>query len=244
MVSLPKNVSERLSQGITTYKRILKKADKRKVDRADTVAIVTGMLSKVFGFAESSEVADQWIPGDDCRELAALSGTTIVYLVKVLAPGLPLTDRSLKAVAHLAAKEGIAWVVQTNGPEWRIFRIRSKERVSWQLVYHFNVLSLSGRRQEDKVKLFALCRESAAEGLIGLFHEQSKYVNRFVISDILCSEAVTSVVWRILRKISPDTEIDLADIETVIRREIVGEEILASQRVKLARKAVHKALKK
>ena len=50
MVSVPKRVSDRLAKQVPSFQRVLKNAKDRDVNEADTMTIVTDMLSQVFGF--------------------------------------------------------------------------------------------------------------------------------------------------------------------------------------------------
>ena len=50
MATIPKRVSERLIKQTRKFQKVLKSALARDVNESDTVAIITDMLSIVFGY--------------------------------------------------------------------------------------------------------------------------------------------------------------------------------------------------
>lgn len=244
MFSIPQHVAARLSKGVTKYRRLLKRACDRQAGLADTVSMVRDMLSEIFGFDPDSEVSEELCKGGDRCDLAVLVADQIIYLLKVVPPGVALLDKYLKSGASFAAREKVRWIVLTNGLDWQVFKVVPKGPVSWDLVTRFDFLSLSTRRKEDKGKLFALCREAIGHDLMDLFHDKSRYINRFVIADILSSEAVVPVVWKVLRKIAPAADIDASEVEAIIKGEIINREILDHSRMSMATEKVRRALKR
>lgn len=244
MVAIPKRVTERLSKGVTKYKRVLKKAHDRDVNESDTVSIITDMLSDVFGFDKYSEVTSEYCIRSTYCDLAVTVDDKIIYLLEAKAIGMSLKDNHLRQAVNYGATEGIPWVVLTNGIEWHIYKIELKKQVTHELVCSLNFLELSPRKKDDQDKLFVLCREGVTKDVLDIFHEKSQCVNKFVIADILASEAVVPVVRRVLRKMSPGLKVEAPEIEEIIRGEIIKREILESEKSKPAQSKVRKALKK
>lgn len=244
MVTIPKKVTERLSKGVTKYKRVLKKALDRDVNESDTVSIITDMLSDVFGFDKYSEVTSEYCVKKTYCDLAVTVDDSIVYLLEAKAIGLTLKDNHLRQAVNYGANEGIPWVVLTNGIEWHVYKIELKKQVTHELVCSINFIDLSPRKKEDQEKLFVLCKEGVKKDVLDIFHEKAQCVNKFVIADILASEAVVPVVRRVLRKMSPGLRVETPEIEAIIKGEIIKREILESEKSKAAQSKVRRALKK
>lgn len=243
VLHIPKSVTERLSKEVGTYKRLLKRAEIRHRSHTATMALVTAMLSDVFGFDKHSEVKSDLGQSDDSYDLAVLLKDRIVYVLKVLAAGIPLEEKYLKKATRFTLKEDIPWVVLTNGVDWQAYKVRANQRITCELVNSFNFLSLTTRKKEDRGRLFALTREGVAEDAMDLVHEKSKWVNRFVIAHILTSEVVVPVVWKALRRMSPEMDVGIHEVEDIIRTEIINKSISESNRALLARSKVLKSLR-
>ena len=59
MSSVPKRVAERLNKQVRKFQSVLESAHKRDVNEADTVLIITDILSEVFGFDKYTEITSE-----------------------------------------------------------------------------------------------------------------------------------------------------------------------------------------
>ena len=129
MASIPSAVAKRLTTTVPKFKKILQKAKERDVNESDTVTIITDMLEEIFGFDKYSEITREYaIQGTYC-DLAITSNKKIEYLIEVKAIGLDLNDKHLKQAVNYASREGIKWVVLTNGIRWGIYRVSLDDKV-------------------------------------------------------------------------------------------------------------------
>ena len=135
-MAIPKRVSQRIQQGLKKYAPILDEARKRDVNEADTVTIVKGILSDVFGWDPFFEVTAEYTIRGTYVDLAVKSDDTIHYLVEVKAIGADLRSNHLRQAVNYAANHGIEWVVLTNGADWQAHRVTFGRPISNDLVCH------------------------------------------------------------------------------------------------------------
>ena len=96
MATIPKRVSERLIKQTRKFQKVLKSALARDVNESDTVAIITDMLSIVFGYEKYSEITSEFsIRGTYC-DLAVMVDGDIKFLIEAKAIGLELKDSHLR----------------------------------------------------------------------------------------------------------------------------------------------------
>ena len=159
MPNVPKKVGDRLSKQLATFQRILQNAKDRDVNESDTVTIVTDMLADLFGFDKYTEVTSELaIRGTYC-DLAIRLDDGIKYLIEVKAIGLALKENHLRQATGYVAREGIPWVVLTNGINWDIYRIKFEKPLDQELICSINVLEMNPRKSQDVEHLYLLCRE-------------------------------------------------------------------------------------
>jgi len=244
VAAIPKKVTDRLSKEITKYKRILKKAADRDINESDTVAIITDILSDVFGFDKYAEVTSEYCIKNTYCDLAVKVDDKIKYLLEAKAIGLNLRENHLNQALSYGAKEGIPWVVLTNGIMWEIYRIEMGKKLDAQPICTFNMLEVSPRKTEDLDKLFILCKEGIQKDAIAEFHNKVQSVNRFTIGALVLSEPVLTVVRKELRKITPGLKVDVAEVEDILRTEVIKREVIEGDTASKAQSKVKRAMNK
>lgn len=228
----PAKVVERLVKETPKFQKILAAAKDRDVNESDTVTIISDMLESVFGFNKYTEVTREFaIQGTFC-DLAVKVDGKVEYLIEVKAIGLDLRDSHLRQAVTYGAKEGIKWVVLTNGVIWEIYRVNVQDKVEHEQVCSFNFLDLSPRKQSDQEMLFALCRRGVDKKLIEELYEYRKSVNKFMLAAIMMTDPVIASVRRELKKVKPGLKVTDDEIKDIIESEVLKREVVESDTAK------------
>lgn len=244
MSNIPAAVVKRLTTSIPKFKKILAKAKERDVNESDTVTIITDMLEEIFGFDKYSEITREYsIQGTFC-DLAIKTNKRIEYLIEVKAIGLELNDKHLKQAVNYASREGIKWVVLTNGMKWEMHRVSLEDKVLNELIFSIDFTEINPKQKDQQELLFLLCKRGVQKDLIDDYYEYRQSVNRYTIGALLLSDAVTSVVRRELRKLKPGINVDTEEIYQLIKSEVIKRETLESEAGIEAGKQVIKFIKK
>lgn len=244
MSKIPSAVAKRLTSAVPKFKKILTQAKERDVNESDTVTIITDMLQEVFGFDKYSEITKEYaIQGTYC-DLAVKTGKRVEYLIEVKAIGLALNDKHLKQAVNYAAREGIKWVVLTNGIKWEIHRITLENKVQNEKLFVFDFVEMDHRKAEQQELLFLLCKRGVKKDLIDDYYEHKQSVNRYTIGALLLTDSVIGVVRRELRKLKPGIKVSIEEIQRLIHGEVIKREILDSDAGIEANKKLSKFLKK
>lgn len=243
MSNVPAAVVKRLSTAVPKFKKVLASARERDINESDTVTIVTDMLEEIFGFDKYSEITREYsIQGTYC-DLAIKSGKRIEYLLEVKAIGLSLKDNHLKQAVNYASREGIKWVVLTNGINWEIHRVSLDEKVQSELLFSFDFLEMNPRKSDQQELLFLLCKRGVQKDLIDDFYEYKQSVNRYTIGALLLTDPIVNTVRRELRKLKTGIKVDSDEIRELISQEVIKRELLESEAGKEANRQVEKSMK-
>ena len=131
MAKIPKKTIERLQKTVGKFQRILEDGKSRDVNEADTVKIVADILAEVFGYDKYTEITSGIAIRNTFCDLAIKTNEKIQFLIEVKAIGLDLKENHLRQAIGYGAREGVKWVVLTNGIIWQIYRIRSKIPINY-----------------------------------------------------------------------------------------------------------------
>ena len=244
MSNIPAPVTKRLIAAVPKFRKILQVAKERDINESDTVAIVSDMLAEIFGFDKYTEISREYAIQRTYCDLAVKTGKSIEYLVEVKAIGLELNDKHLKQAVNYAAREGVKWVILTNGIEWQIHRVTLDEKVSNKGLVVIDMITINPRNKEQQNMLFMLCKRGVKKDLFSEFYEYKQSVNRYTIGALLQTDAVANCVRKELRKFKSGIKVDLNEVKEIIKKETIKREVLESDMAIEANKQLAKFQKK
>ena len=228
MAKVPAVVTKRFSSTVPKFRKVLQNAIERDVNESDTVTIVTDMLEEIFGFDKYSDITREYaIQGTYC-DLAIKTGKTVDYLIEVKAIGIELKDSHLKQAVNYASREGIKWVVLTNGIVWQIHRVTLDSKVVNEHLCTMNFDELNIKKNEEAEMLFLLCKRGLIKDNIDKYYEYKQSINRYTIGALLRTENVASVVRKELRKMHDGIRVDIDEIQEMIEQEVLKREVIGS----------------
>lgn len=244
MASLPKKVTDRFQKEVPRFQKILKSALDRDINESDTVAITADILANIFGFDRYLEVTSEFEIRSTYCDLAVKIDDEPKYLVEVKAIGLNLKENHLRQAVNYGANQGIHWVVLTNGIYWHIYKLRLDKSVNHELVCEVNLLELNPRRKEDQEILFLLCKEGLNKSKAAMqeYHERMQSINRFVIGAIIQTDKLIDTVRRELRKVTPGLKVESAEIEAILKNEVLKRDVIEGESAKKAAQRVKRAV--
>ncbi len=244
MSNIPRKVADRLAAGIKRFQAVLEAARRRDINESDTVVIINDICSEVFGFDKYFEVTSEFaIRGTYCDLAIKLDGQ-IQVLLEAKAAGIELKDQHVKQAIDYAANQGVEWVVLTNAVTWRIYRVIFAKPIDQELVCEFSFPSLSPKNPDDILFLYLLSKEGWAKSAIHEFYQQRQALSPYYLGAALLTEPILSCLRRELKRVSPDVRIETAQIEQVLREEVIKREILEGDKHTAATKALAKAATK
>ena len=151
---------------------------------------------------------------------------------------MTLKENHLRQATDYAAKEGIEWVVLTNGIEWQAYRMIFEQPVSFEHVFTMNILEGGPDLAE---MIYMLSREGITKEALHKYREQRRILNRNVVSAIVLSEPIIKAIRRELRKMSPKMRILPDDIKELLTTEILKRDIVEGEDLKGAKRKVRRA---
>ncbi len=244
MSQIPKRIAARLSASLKRFQPILESAKARDINESDTVAIVADILSEMFGYDKYNEITSEYAIRSTYCDLAVKLDSKIQYLVEVKAIGSNLKEQYVKQAVDYAANEGIDWVMLTNGIIWQVFLVSFTKPITREKVIEFDLLSLNPKESADIRPLYLLTRGAIKKSALPLYHEQAQATNRFFLGAIILTDPILNRIRRELRRLSPDVKIQIGEIKTTLKNEVLKREIVEDEKALEASKKVRKAASK
>lgn len=240
MANISKKVEERVKGELKKYQKVLESAKARDINESDTVIIVNDILSDVMGYDKYSEITTELLIRGTFCDIAVKVDEKVQFLIEVKAIGLELKDSHIRQAVGYATREGIDWVVLTNGVIWQVYKLTFGKPVEYEMVFDFDFLNISHKEQADLEKIYLLSKEGLAKSAIEEFQLLQQAVNRFTIAAMIQSDAVTDVIHREIRKIHKGLKIDKAQIAEIIRNEVIKRDILQDDKTSKEEKLITK----
>lgn len=244
MASVPAKVLSRMSAALKKFQPILADTHKRDVNESDTVTIVTDLLYEVFGYDKYSEITSEYAIRCTYCDLAIKVDGDLAVLIEVKAIGLDLKDNHIKQAVDYAANQGCEWVALTNGVTWQAYKVSFGKPIQAELVLDLNLLTLNHRKEDDIELLSLLSREAWQKSRLDDYAVQKQALSRFTVAAVVLTEPCLQVIRRELKRISRDIRVESADVERILRQEVVKREVIEGEKAEAAKRLVSKAAKR
>ena len=245
MAAITAKVTTRLVDGVKRFKPIISRARDKDVNESDTVAIITDVLSEVFGYDKYTEITSEFAIKKNYCDLALMVNGQPRLLVEAKAAGLNLKEQYIKQAVDYGSNSGIEWVILTNSVQWMVYRIIFGKPVSSELVYDFDFTQINTKKETELELLYYLTKEAmskAGKASLDEFHSHKQVVNKFVVAQTLLSDPVLDAIRKTIKKISPEAKGTNEEIHRIINEEIIKRDVLDDEHTASARKIVAKAL--
>ncbi|MBK9689086.1 MAG: type I restriction enzyme HsdR N-terminal domain-containing protein [Saprospiraceae bacterium] len=110
------------------------------------------------------------------------------YLIEVKAIGIDLKTDHIRQTVDYGSNAGVDWVILTNGIQWKVYKIIFSKPISNDLVYEFDLLKLSKKKDEDLELLFMVSKESLSKSTLEDFHNKKQILSKYFIGNLILSE--------------------------------------------------------
>ena len=172
MPAIPAKVIERYKNSISKFQKVLRIAQDKDINEADTVSIIQDLLNEVFGFQKYIEITSEYAIRNSYCDLAIKIEDKIQFLIEVKSIGLTLKEQHLRQAIDYGVNKGVQWVVLTNSIIWELYKIRFERPIEYDLVASFNLLEINYRKQDDQNKLFLLTKEGLSKSVREDYYER------------------------------------------------------------------------
>lgn len=244
MAAIPVKVLDRVKENLGKIQKIIEQAKARDINEADTVAIISDVLTSIFGYDKYTEVTREYAIKSTYCDLAIKLDDSLKFLIEVKAIGISLQDKHYQQALDYGANNGTEWIVLTNLVSWRVYRVRFEKPIRTDFVCEFNLLEIKSKNESDMDKIFILCKEGIKKNAIDEYTQHRLVVNKYSISAILQSEGVIDSIKKEIKKINPMIRAEDEEVLSIIKNDVLKREVLDTPEAIEAEDKYTKAVKK
>ena len=246
MFTISKKTEHKIQEGLNKYKRIIRNAQNKDFNEADTVAIIIDMLDEIWGYDKYEDVTSEYAIRNIYCDLAIKIRNKAKILIEVKAAGIKLKQDHTRQAVEYGTNEGTPWVVLTNGAEWHLYKvIFNRKPVVIDHIMEFNLIEMQSRNFEDLEKLYTLTKEGVTKSRSSLdeMFEHHSTVNKYMIGQLILDESTVAHLRRLIRKISPDIKVAPEVLSELISNEVLKRDVLDPESTKDYRRIINRKLK-
>jgi predicted type IV restriction endonuclease len=232
-------VANRIAAQMKRYQGVLATIQKKDISEADTVTVINDILADVCGYDKFLEVTGQYEIRGTFVDLAVKVDENIRFLVEVKAVGIELKDNHVRQAIDYAAKEGIEWVILTNGAVWRVYNVHFGQPIEKILVCEVDLIALSPESDEILECFGNLSREGFSKGKMTDLLHQKQVTNKFTVAALLISDDILDDLRKTIRRLS-GIKVEVDYLRALLKNEIVKRDLIDSEEAKAAFQNVKK----
>lgn len=241
MAKVSKRFLDRAKPALRRYQKVLESARRRDVNESDTSVIINDMLTEVLGYDKYNEITTELSVRSTFCDLAIKVKGRLLYLIEVKSIGSDLKENHLRQAIEYGAREGIEWIILTNGVCWQAHHIRFEQPIDHDLVFQIDMLDPEVKPNELLEKLYLISREAGNCDAIDLFFQHKEATSRFVIGQLLLNEQNIRLLRRQLRALFPGLRVTDDEIRTLLQAEVLKRDVLEGERADSAKGIVKRA---
>ena len=243
-MKVSKRFLDRARPALRRYQKILESAKRRDVNESDTSVIVNDMLTELLGYDKYTEITTELAVRSTFCDLAIKCDGRLQYLIEVKPVGAELKDLYLRQAIEYGAREGIEWIILTNGVLWQAHRIRFEQPVHHDMVFEVNVLDEETKPNDVLAKFYLISKEAGTCTALEQYWQRSEATSRYVISQLLLEENTLIALRRNLRSLFKGLRVSTAEIREVLEAEVIKRDALEGDRAEGAAKSMKRAARR
>jgi phage anti-repressor protein len=200
---------ERVKAGVRKFSRPLADFVARDVNEADTRLLITDFLCEVLGYDKYSDVTAEFAIKGDFADYGLRIDKQLVALIEAKRATTKLSPKHLRQVEDYGVREGVDWLILTNGAHWQVYRLGRTVPIVVDLATEVDLL---GPDQPSKKAdlLFPITRDGMKHGVLDEVWLAKRATSPKAIAKVLTSPTVVTAVRKELRR---ETEYSATDEE-------------------------------
>lgn len=231
-----------IRKSLQQYAQVFYDGRQKNINEADTVMYLTKFFTDVLGYDLFSDITKEFQVRERYCDIAVKVDGQVRFLVEAKKASENLSNRHIEQAENYASREGIQWVVLTNGLSWKLYHLTFESTgIEHDLAFD---ISLTPESEGEEVwkHLGILSRESIVRGELEDFWVQKKALSSDSLVKALFTEEVLNAIRRELRRKS-EVRLELTDVADSLRRLFNPEVLTEDIKIRKARKKKKKVAK-
>ena len=220
------DAKDSIRTGLRRFSKPLADLVARDANEGDTRLVVTDFLCEALGFDKFADLTTEFQVRGEFVDYGLRIDKQLVAFIEVKRAAQQLNARHLRQVETYAVKEGLEWVLLTNGHVWQAYHVSSGTGQQTATSLDFEVDILGDESTAAKIgKLFQLHRSALKHSTISELWKHRSATSPAALAKTLLSDAMLDALRKETRRES-GYNAELADLATVLRSGVIRPELL------------------
>jgi hypothetical protein len=243
-MKVSKRFLDRARGNLRKYQKALEGARSRDVGESDTCVIISDFLADVLGYDKYNEVTTEFAIRSTFCDLAIKANGRLQFLIEVKSIGTELKDNHARQAIDYAANQGVDWVLLTNGAQWKAYKLRFEKPIQAEEAFEIDLLDADVKPNQILEKLYLISKEAGGGSAMESYFRQQEAKSRYVVGQLLLSEPMLKHARRELRRLFPEVRATVAELEELLRTEVLKRDVLEGERSVAAEKMIRKCARR
>jgi phage anti-repressor protein len=190
---------ERVKVGIRKFSKPLADFVARDVNEADTRLLITDFLCEVLGYDKYSDVTAEFAIKGDFADYGLRIDKQLVALIEAKRATTKLSPKHLRQIEDYGVREGVDWLILTNGSHWQVYRLGRTVPIVVDLAIEVDLLGPDQPAKKAE-HLFPITRDAIKHGVLEEVWKAKRATSPKAIARVLISPAVVTAVRKELRR--------------------------------------------
>lgn len=217
---------DEIKAAVRRYAKPLADLVHRDANEGDTRLLVTDFLCTGLGYDKYEDLTTEFAVRGEFADYGVRIDKQLVAFIEVKRAAQKLNVRHLRQVETYAVKEGLEWVMLTNGQVWQAYHVFATTGQQVEVNLALEVDLLSDESPAKKVEsLFFLHRAALKRGLISDLWQRKAATAPAALADVLLTEPVVDAIRKQIRKGSgynPEPD----ELTRILRTEVIRPDLL------------------
>lgn len=222
------NAKTSIKTGIRKFARPLADLVARDANEGDTRLLITDFLCEALGYDKFEDLTTEYAVRYEFADYGVRINKQLTAFIEVKRAAQELSAKHLRQVETYAVKEGLEWLILTNGKVWRVYHVTAATGRQVQTELSFEVDLLGEETPTKKTdKLFLIHREALKKNLIAEDWRRKAATSPVAIAQSLLSQTVLDAIRKDIRnrtKFNAETD----DLAVLIKNEVVKAGLIGS----------------
>ncbi|NYF11300.1 putative type IV restriction endonuclease [Leifsonia sp. AK011] len=215
------NARSSIKTGIRRFSKPLADLVSRDANEGDTRLLITDFLCEALGYDKFEDLTTEYAVRYEFADYGVRINKQLTAFIEVKRAAQQLSQKHLRQVETYAVKEGLEWLILTNGQHWQVYHVTAAtgRQVQTELLFEVDLLGdESPARKTDK--LFYIHRDALRKNAIAEEWRRRAATSPAAVARALLSTTVLDAVRREIRT-TTKFNADVDDLAVIVRSEVL-----------------------
>jgi predicted type IV restriction endonuclease len=216
-----------IRMALRRFTKPLREIIARDANEGDTRLIITDFLCEALGYDKFDDLTTEFAVRGEFADYGIRIDKQLVAFIEVKRATQKLNIRHLRQVETYAVKEGLQWILLTNGHVWQVYHVYAKtgQQVATHLVLEIDILGEEPTSRKID-GFFYLHRSALRRELIDDLWKRKVATAPKSLAEVLLTASVLDALRKEIRRASRYNP-EPSELAKILRNEVVRPELVA-----------------